>query len=137
MAIQIDAVEESFEIVAPHDAKLMDAFYSGLCELAPEVSPLFAGADMAVQKQKLLSTLLLLVDSLRDLDAIVPALHDLGAKHVTHGVEPQHHALVGSAPPGALEEVSGEGWKPACGAAWTDAFAVVVQTMKAGALVEK
>jgi nitric oxide dioxygenase len=100
LAIQIDAVEESFEIVAPHDAKLMDAFYSGLCELAPEVSPLFAGADMAVQKQKLLSTLLLLVDSLRDLDAIVPALHDLGAKHVTHGVEPQHHALVGSAPPG-------------------------------------
>jgi hemoglobin-like flavoprotein len=137
LAIQIDALEESFDIVAPRGTELMDVFYSRLFELAPEVRPLFAGADMAAQKQKLLSTLVLLVDSLRDLDAIVPALRDLGAKHVTYGVEPEHYALVGQALLGALEEVSGEGWKPAYGAAWADAYAVVEQTMKAGAGVEE
>lgn len=137
MAIQIDALEESFEIVAPRGAELMDVFYSRLFALAPEVRPLFAGADMAAQKQKLLSTLVLLVDSLRNLDAIVPALHDLGAKHETYGVEPHHYALVGQALLGALEEVSGDGWKLAYGAAWADAYAVVEQTMRAGAGIEE
>lgn len=137
MAIQIDALEESFEIVAPRGAELMDVFYSRLFALAPEVRPLFAGADMAAQKQKLLRTLVLLVDSLRNLDAIVPALHDLGAKHVAYGVEPHHYALVGQALLGALEEVSGEGWKPGYGAAWADAYAVVERTMRAGAGIEE
>lgn len=135
MAVRIDAIEESFEIVAPRGTDLMDAFCARPFALAPEVEPLFAGADMAPKKRKLLSTLVLPVDSLRSLDAIVPGLHDLGARLVTYGVEPHHYAL-GQALMDALEEVSGEGWKPGCGAAWAGAYAVVEQTMRAGAGID-
>ena len=63
----------------------MDIFYARLFAAAPAVKPLFAGTDLRRQKTMLLGALVLLRKSLRDLDAIVPKLRDLGARHVAYG----------------------------------------------------
>ena len=52
----------------------MEIFYARLFAAAPAVRPLFAGTDMARQREMLLSALVLLRKSLRDLDAVVPTL---------------------------------------------------------------
>ena len=65
MALDVDALETSFDLLAPRGEELMDTFYRRLFALAPAVAPLFAGADMSRQKTKLLATLVLLRKSLR------------------------------------------------------------------------
>ena len=57
----------------------------------PAVKPLFAGTDLKRQKTMLLGTLVLLRKSLRDLEAIVPKLRELGARHVAYGARPEHY----------------------------------------------
>jgi hemoglobin-like flavoprotein len=50
----------------------------------------------------LLGALVLLRKSLRDLDAIVPKLRELGVRHVRYGARPEHYPVVGEALIGAM-----------------------------------
>jgi methyl-accepting chemotaxis protein len=88
MNLDRKALEQSFDLVAPRGDELMDEFYGRLFEAAPAVKPLFAGTDLQRQKTMLLATLVLLRTSLRNLDAIVPKLRELGARHVAYGARP-------------------------------------------------
>src|SRR5262245_24233927 len=79
LTLDLDALETSFDAVAPRGDELMDVFYRRLFETAPAVRPLFP-PDMRKQKTMLLGALVLLRKSLRDLEAIVPKLRELGAR---------------------------------------------------------
>ena len=133
MSLDLDALETSFDLVAPHGDELMDGFYSRLFEAAPAVKPLFAGTDLQRQKAMLLGTLVLLRQSLRDLDAIVPKLRELGARHVAYGAEPDHYPVVGEVLIGAMAAVAGPSWRPEYERAWGAAFEVVAGAMIEGA----
>lgn len=131
--MDLDALETSFDLVAPRGDELMEIFYTRLFETAPAVKPLFAGTDMQRQRQMLLSALVLLRNSLRNLDAVIPTLRKLGARHVDYGAEPEHYVVVGSVLIGAMAEVAGESWEPRYAEAWNEAFGVVAAVMLEGA----
>ena len=133
MALDLDALETSFDLVAPRGDELVDTFYARLFATAPAVKPLFAGADLDEQKQKLLATLVLLRKSLRDLGAIVPKLRVLGRKHVAYGARPEHYKVVGEVLIASMADVAGDAWKPEHQRAWTAAIAVVAGAMLDGA----
>ena len=133
MNLDLEALETSFDLVAPRGDELMDVFYARLFAAAPEVAPLFAATDLARQKAMLLGTLVLLRKSLRDLEAIVPKLRDLGARHVAYGAEPEHYAVVGAALIASMAAIAGEHWQPAYERAWAAAFDVVAGAMLEGA----
>ena len=133
MSLDLEALETSFDLVAPRGDELMDVFYARLFAAAPEVAPLFAATDLARQKAMLLGTLVLLRKSLRDLEAIVPKLRDLGARHVAYGAEPEHYAVVGAALIASMAAIAGEHWQPAYERAWAAAFDVVAAAMLEGA----
>jgi len=133
MSLDLDALETSFDLVAPRGDELMDRFYSGLFEAAPAVEPLFAGSDLKRQKAMLLGTLVLLRKSLRNLDAIVPKLRELGARHVAYGAQPEHYPVVGEVLIGAMAGVAGPAWRPEYERAWGAAFEVVAGAMIDGA----
>jgi nitric oxide dioxygenase len=133
MQLDLAALETSFDLVASRGDELMDRFYAGLFTAAPAVRPLFAGTDMRRQKAMLLSALVLLRKSLRDLDAIAPTLRALGARHVAYGARPEHYPVVGSALIGAMAEVAGDAWRPEYERAWAAAFDVVTAAMLSGA----
>jgi hemoglobin-like flavoprotein len=133
MTLNLQALETSFDLVAPRGTELMDAFYSRLFAAAPAVKPLFAGTDLRKQKIMLLRVLALLRRSLRDLDSIVPLLHDLGARHVAYGARPEHYPVVGTVLIAAMAEVAGDAWEPRFERAWTAAFDVVAGAMLEGA----
>ena len=73
VSLDLEALETSFDLVAPRGDELMDDFYARLFAAAPAVKPLFP-SDMKKQKTMLLGALVLLRKSLRNLDAIVPKL---------------------------------------------------------------
>ena len=132
MSLDLEALETSFDLVAPRGDELMDEFYARLFAAAPAVKPLFP-ADMKKQKTMLLAALVLLRKSLRNLDAIVPTLRNLGARHVAFGARPEHYPVVGATLIAALAAVAGEEWKPEYETAWGAAFEIVSCTMLKGA----
>src|SRR5215203_6769115 len=133
MALEVETLEESFDLVAPQGDELMKRFYANLFETAPSVQPLFARVDMDGQRQALLNMLVVLRESLRDLDDIVPDLEDLGERHVEYGAQSEHYPVVGEVLIGTMAEVAGDRWKPEYTAAWQEAYGVVQQVMLSGA----
>jgi hemoglobin-like flavoprotein len=133
MAIDVATLEKSFDLVAPQGDELMRTFYDKLFEAAPSVRPLFADVDMERQRQALLNMLLVLRESLRDLDDIVPDLEELGARHVEYGAQAAHYPVVGEVLIGAMAQVAGDAWKPEYTSAWQGAYQVVQDVMLSGA----
>jgi nitric oxide dioxygenase len=133
MPLDLDALETSFDLVAPRGDDLMDAFYRRLFAAAPAVRPLFAGTDLRRQKSMLLGALVLLRKSFRDLDAIVPKLRELGARHVAYGAEPDHYPVVGQVLIASMAEIADDAWRPEYERAWAAAFDVVAGAMLDGA----
>ncbi len=133
MAIDVEKLEESFDLVAPQGDELMRVFYENLFEAAPSVQPLFANVDMDRQRAALLNMLLVLRESLRDLDDIIPDLEELGARHVDYGAKLEHYPVVGEVLIGSMAQVAGDAWKPEYTAAWEEAFPVVQGVMLSGA----
>jgi nitric oxide dioxygenase len=133
MRLDLDALETSFDLIAPRGDQLMDTFYARLFTAAPAVRPLFAGTDLRRQKAMLLGTLVLLRKSLRNLDAVVPKLRELGARHLAYGAVPEHYPVVGQVLIDAMAEIAGDGWQPEYGRAWAAAFDLVAGAMLDGA----
>jgi hemoglobin-like flavoprotein len=132
VSLDLEALETSFDLVAPRGDELMDVFYRRLFEAAPAVRPLFP-TDLRRQKSMLLGALVLLRKSLRDLNAIVPKLRELGARHVAYGAQPEHYPVVGAVLIASLAEVAGDAWSPRFEQAWAAAYDVVAATMLDGA----
>lgn len=133
MDLDIDALETSFDHVAVRGDELMDVFYERLFAAAPAVQPLFAGTDLRRQKGMLLAALGLLRRSLRDLDAVTPALSEMGARHVAYGAVPEHYPVVGEVLIASMAEVAGDVWTLEHERAWGEAFGIVAGAMLAGA----
>jgi hemoglobin-like flavoprotein len=132
VSLDLEALETSFDLVAPRGDELMDVFYGRLFEAAPAVRPLFP-TDLRRQKSMLLGALVLLRKSLRDLNAIVPKLRELGARHVAYGAQPEHYPVVGAVLIASLAEIAGDAWSPRFEQAWAAAYDVVAATMLDGA----
>jgi hemoglobin-like flavoprotein len=91
MHLDLESLETTFDLVAPRGEELMDIFYARLFAAAPSVKPLFDGTDLRRQKAMLLGALVLVRKSLRDMDAMLPTLRELGARHVGYGAKPEHY----------------------------------------------
>jgi hemoglobin-like flavoprotein len=132
MSLNLQALETSFDMIAPRGDELMDEFYSRLFAAAPAVRPLFPN-DMRRQKTMLLGTLVLLRKSLRNLDGIAPKLRELGARHVAYGAQPEHYPVVGAVLIESVAAIAGDAWTSEYEVAWNEAFAVVAGAMLEGA----
>ena len=133
MALNVETLEQSFDMIAPRGNELVDRFYSRLFETAPSTRPIFERVDMEQQKQSLLATLITLRESLRDLSVIAPDLEELGARHVDYGARPEHYPVVGSVLLETMAEIGGPDWKPEYTSAWAEAYNVVQDVMWKGA----
>ncbi len=133
MNLDLDTIETTFDLVAPRGDELMDVFYARLFAAVPAVKPLFAGTDFPRQKTMLLSALVLVRRSLRDMDALVPELRELGARHGAYGATPEHYIVVGEVLIASLAEIAGEAWRPEHELAWGAALAVIADAILGGA----
>ena len=79
-------VKSSWEKVLPISDKAAELFYGRLFELDPDLKSLFKG-DMEEQGRKLMRMISTAVAALDRLEAIVPAVQQLGVRHVGYGVK--------------------------------------------------
>ncbi len=131
---QVFLVQRSWKQVLPIADTAAELFYGKLFSLDPSVKPLFKG-DMKAQGRKLMAMIGTAVGGLSDLRAIVPAVQELGRRHVKYGVKDSHYDTVGGALLWTLEQGLGEAFTPDVKAAWTAVYGVLAATMKDAAKV--
>jgi hemoglobin-like flavoprotein len=133
MSLNVERLEQSFQLVKAHEAEFTTQFYRNLFSDYPIVEPLFANTHMSEQGKKLFASLVLVVGILRRPEALEKALKGLGTRHVQYGVLPEHYPMVGTALLKAFETVLGSDWTPAVKEAWIGAYGAVAQLMLEGA----
>lgn len=129
---QIELVKQSWTQVAPISDKAAELFYGKLFELDPSVKSLFSG-DMAEQGRKLMKMIGTAVNALDRLDEIVPAVQELGVRHVAYGVKDEHYDTVGAALLWTLETGLGDAFTEPTKEAWATVYGILAETMKSAA----
>lgn len=128
----ITLVKESWAKVLPITETAAELFYGKLFELDPSVKSLFKG-DMKEQGKKLMSILNTAVNALDKLDTIVPAIQDMGKRHVDYGVKDEHYDTVGEALIWTLGEGLQDDFTDDVKQAWISVYTLVADTMKTAA----
>ena len=125
----INLVQQSFAQVRPNTVGAADLFYRRLFELDPYLRPLFT-SDIGEQGVQLMDMIGVAVDGLDDLDALAPAVQDLGVRHRGYGVQPEHYDTVGEALLWTLEQGLGDAFTPEIQAAWAETYGLLASVMK-------
>jgi hemoglobin-like flavoprotein len=125
---QVRLIHDSFAEIMPHSDEVAAAFFGRLFEVAPEVRPLFK-TDMAEQRVKFMATMSMLVNSIGNLDIVLPAAGRLATRHVGYGVTAEHYPVVGDALLWTVERTLGLNWTSDVASAWTEAYGMLSRHM--------
>ena len=126
-------IKESWLKVAPMADAAARLFYDRLFETDATTRPLFKTTDLVEQRRKLIQALTMVVQGLDHLEALLPTIADLGRRHAQFGVTDAHYEAVGAALLWTLEQGLGSGWTPEVKGAWSSAYALLVDVMRAAA----
>lgn len=140
-------VTETWRAATPDDAAIDAvgvAFFKRIFEIAPGALEMFSFKDEPAEglyasekflthARKVIRTVGVAVDGLGNLDALVPVLKGLGARHVGYGVAAAHYDVVGQALLDTLAMGLGDAFTDEVRAAWVAVYGVVSSTMQAGA----
>lgn len=127
---QKELVQSSWAQVTPIADQAAEIFYGKLFEADPEVKPLFANSDMKEQGKKLMQMITMAVKGLDNLDALVPAVQDLGKRHVGYGVKAEHYDTVGAALLDTLAAGLGDSFTDETKDAWALTYNTLATVMK-------
>ena len=97
MSLNVEVLEQSFERVKPHATEFASSFYNNLLTDYPQLRPLFANTTMEEQEKKLMMSLVLVIENLRNLGYLTIILKQLGERHVRYGTMKEHDPMVGAA----------------------------------------
>lgn len=128
-AEQVSLVQSSFAKVVPILQAAAGLFYGRLFELDPALRPLFKGS-IEEQGKKLMQVLGVAVASLDNIDAVLPTVRSLGARHQSYGVKERDYDTVGVALMWTLEKGLGDAFTPPVRDAWTDTYVLLSTVMK-------
>lgn len=129
---QIGLVQKSWQQVVPISDQAAAIFYDRLFTIEPSYRSLFV-TDSREQGRKLMQTLALAVGSLSKLETIVPAVEELGRRHVEYEVTEEMYDTVGEALLWTLEQGLGDAFTPEVRDAWAEAYTTVADVMKSAA----
>ena len=118
-------------LLARGDA-LTATFYAMLFERYPSVRRLFPD-DMKQQRSKLAQALAWVVANLDRREQLIPAVRELGRRHVAYGAMPEHYPLVRDTLIDAMARTAGAVWSDALANDWRLSLDLIARHMIAGA----
>ena len=134
--MNIEILEQTFAFVRQDSERFAHSFYQNLFLKYPEVEPLFANTSMEEQEKKLIESLVLVIDNLRNLAYLSHLLKNLGKRHLKYGAIAEHYQLVGDSLLTTLGDYLEPRWTPEIKQAWADAYHIIVDLMIEGAKEE-
>jgi len=128
-AEQINLVKSSWDQVVPIAPQAAELFYGKLFELDPSLRHMFRG-DMMAQGQKLMRMMGIAVNNLDKPGDILPAVQDLGVKHLDYGVKDSQYDTVGEALLWTLGRGLGDAFTVDVMNAWMSVYDFLATAMK-------
>lgn len=129
---EIELVKSSWAKVEPIAEKAAALFYGRLFEVYPEVKPYFKG-DMEEQGRKLMVMIGMAVNSLENLEPLIPAVKESGKRHAQYGVMEADYEKVADALIWTLEQGLGDDFTQEVKLAWVEMYNTVAKVMITGA----
>ncbi|WP_417378927.1 methyl-accepting chemotaxis protein [Gimesia sp.] len=133
MDLNVTALRESFELVAPRADQLAERFYEKLFEDYPDLLRYFTHTDFSEQRGKLIQALVLVLKSLENPPALTKVLHQLGKEHGEMGIQEDDYPPVTDTLLRVLAEFAEDQWSEELEEAWRQALEAVSKTMIEGA----
>ena len=133
MTLQVQILEKSFDRIRDRAVEFSASFYARLFVHHPELKPLFAKTDLAAQERKLIASLAIVVENLRNPEQLTQALKSLGAYHHEIGTLRGHYPLIGQALIETFAKYLGSEWNLATQQAWLEAYSTISDIMLEGA----
>ena len=133
MTVQGELLESSLQAIVLHGQAFVTAFYERLFTRFPQTRALFAATDMFEQRKKLQRSLALIVEHMQHPEVLSGMLRELGQRHVTYGIRPEHYPLVGTVLLETFADFLGKNWTQAHHDAWVKEFEAVSSLMLQGA----
>jgi hemoglobin-like flavoprotein len=129
--VQLDLLQSSFEQVCGQKEDFAAAFYKRLFTKFPQTQPLFASTDMKRQQNTLMAALAMVINALRngEQEQLALVLRELGHRHRTYGVNPEHYQMVAAALLETFADFLGSAWTRELQDAWTEAYGAIVRLM--------
>ena len=126
---QVEIVKNSFKIIATDAQKASQIFYDELFYLAPYLRQLFP-EDMTRHKSKFVQMLATIIKGLEQVSAISEEVVNLGRRHMSYDVQPEHYAIVGEALVAMLGRFLGPRLTPEIQDAWVAAYDMLARLMQ-------
>jgi methyl-accepting chemotaxis protein len=127
---KIRLVQETWAAVNPIADQAAAMFYNRLFELDPTVQDLFQTSDMVKQGKLLMGMFDVAVKGLHSVTTLVPAVEELGRRHIHYRVRAEHFDTVGTALLWTLQQGLGAAFTAEVRQAWVDTYAFLARIMK-------
>ena len=129
---QVRLVQKSFKRLVPIADKAAALFYDRFFALDPSVQPMF-DVELDAQGEKLMETLTWVVQHLDEPETFMDDVRELGKRHVSYGVKPEHYQTMREALFWMLAQALGDAFTDEVAAAWAAAYALLADAMLRGA----
>jgi methyl-accepting chemotaxis protein len=129
LGLNVPALEQSFNLLAPNIDQVIDRFYVELFSRYPQVVPLFKNTDKKKQSQKLIGALKLVMNNLNNVDALSKALTELGKRHEKYGAVDEYYGAVADTLLDVMQEYAGQAWTQEFHDAWSHALGTIAEVM--------
>ena len=114
-------VKKSFVKILPRRNEFSVSLYDRLFEVAPDARPMFS-RDMTRQREKLVATLTLVVNSANKLSELHDDVRELGRRHVHYGTELAHYDVLRDVLVDTLADYLGDDFDTETRAAWASSM---------------
>lgn len=123
----IDIVKSTVPVLEQHGKTITTVFYKNMFEAHPELLNIFNHANQSKGRQQtaLANAVYAAAANIDNLGAIIPAVIQIGHKHRSLGILPEHYPIVGYHLLGAIKEVLGDAATPEIIGAWGEAYGVI------------
>jgi hemoglobin-like flavoprotein len=126
---QIELIRTTWATILPIREDAAVLFYEKLFELNPALRILFPD-DLTSQRTKFMTMLDTVVRSVERIDALVPAMEQLGQRHARYGAQPDDYDTIKSALLWTLEQGLQGSFNIEVRHAWATMFDLLATTMQ-------
>ena len=128
---QIALVRDSFAEVVRDQDHATGLFYHRFMTIAPDVRPLFQD-DVIARGRRMVAAMGVLIVGLDDPDTTMPVAAEMGRKHRTYGVQPDHYAAFTAAWIWTLKEGLRDDFDQETEEAWAEVMTLISAAMIEG-----
>jgi len=130
-------VQSTLAQLARERTRFGQRFYENFFAVAPDRKALFVNTPPELQDRMFVEILFLVARSLPRMDELLPALAELGARHVAYGAVEADFASVKRALMATLHEMLGDAMTLEAEAAWSRTYDTMAGSMVRGMQVER